>query len=667
MKTRLFFALLFASSNAYPQVDPLGPTQQVYYAMTLSDAVAKSGLHRGMKVMVATNGLSPRVRYDVIDAGSLTVSSPHIVNCTGSSCQLVEDGYMVVDGSLVLSKLPTGTTNYVVTNKGSGNVWAPVDDAIHGSRGGGTLHATATLVAPGFMPAFGSTDGFAHTNGTGGFDWAASISPSFLTVGAANYVLSSNGSVDSWSAMTDAIHGSRGGGSLHALANGSSAGFLSALAPGFLNSNGTTTSWITQIQWSTLTSLPTITTTLPLTGGGTCCSLTLGINAATTSTAGSMSASDKLKLDGIPNATTANFGLVLTPAVNLAGQYVLISPTNLGYIKGSGTQNHLARYTTTGTALVDSAIIDDDSSVSTTLPLTVPKLAIIGAFTTGNDTIPALGSTAGRANKFTLLNDGGLGNYGLIGGVLGNGDVFLQAQRVDGTAQAFNIQLQPNGGATGFGVTDPTASVDIGNSLRIRGGSPAVGSVWTATDTAGNGAWQQVNPKVVQGSANYRAFEWTVMGATQLLSATPVTLASFTETDLGAAGDLYHVAYYQATAFIELEVVTRLYDSGTCHPISTTATRQVWVAELNKVRLGNGANEWQLAHDFEEHSSLNYGDANIHTTQLETLFMANLTNSTTGATTVTARFPDTSGCDFSTTALPGASYKIRVFGNGHYN
>ena len=83
----VFSIIALSSATAHAQVDPLGPTQQVYYAMTLSDAVAKAGLHRGMKVMVATNGLSPRVRYDVIDAGSLTVSSPHIVNCTGSSCQ----------------------------------------------------------------------------------------------------------------------------------------------------------------------------------------------------------------------------------------------------------------------------------------------------------------------------------------------------------------------------------------------------------------------------------------------------------------------------------------------------------------------------------------------------------------------------------------------------
>jgi hypothetical protein len=367
--------------------------------------------------------------------------------------------------------------------------------------------------------------------------------------------------------VDDAIHGSRGGGTQHAVANGSSAGFLSALAPGFLNSNGTTTSWITQIQWSALTSLPTLTTTLPLTGGGTCCSLTLGINAATTSTAGSMSAADKLKLDGIPNATTANFGLVLTPSVNLAGQYVLISPTNLGYIKGSGAQyylprytaigttlenssvsdtgamvtianpltvsgvdtttfrmrngsaagylmvgdatgvgswngisslglntgsgtlNYLPKYTATGTTFGNSSIIDTGTAISTTLPVTIPKLSIIGAFTSGNDTIPALGSTAGRANKFTLLNDGGTGNYGLIGGVLGNGNAFLQAQRVDGTATAYNMLFQPNGGAAGFGVVDPTASVDIGNTLRIRGGSPAVGNLWAATDTSGNGSW----------------------------------------------------------------------------------------------------------------------------------------------------------------------------------
>lgn len=73
-----------------------------------------------------------------------------------------------------------------------------------------------------------------------------------------------------------------------------------------------------------------------------------------------------------------------------------------------------------------------------------------------DDTIPALGSNGG---KFSLLNNGGL--YGLISGVLGSGNSFLQTQRVDGTATAYNMLLQPNGGNVGIGTTSPLNKTHI--------------------------------------------------------------------------------------------------------------------------------------------------------------------------------------------------------------
>jgi hypothetical protein len=73
-----------------------------------------------------------------------------------------------------------------------------------------------------------------------------------------------------------------------------------------------------------------------------------------------------------------------------------------------------------------------------------------------DDTIPALGSNGG---KFSLLNNGGV--YGLISGVLGSGNSFFQTQRVDGTATAYNMLLQPNGGNVGIGTTSPGARLDV--------------------------------------------------------------------------------------------------------------------------------------------------------------------------------------------------------------
>ncbi len=71
------------------------------------------------------------------------------------------------------------------------------------------------------------------------------------------------------------------------------------------------------------------------------------------------------------------------------------------------------------------------------------------------DTIPSLGSNGGKVG---ILNQH---NYGLVAGVLGNGNAFEQVQRVDGTATAYNLLLQPNGGKVGIGTTSPSYQLQL--------------------------------------------------------------------------------------------------------------------------------------------------------------------------------------------------------------
>jgi len=75
------------------------------------------------------------------------------------------------------------------------------------------------------------------------------------------------------------------------------------------------------------------------------------------------------------------------------------------------------------------------------------KLAIIAADET---TTPTLGTNAG---KLGIFNGTGAGTYGMIIGVINNGNVYQQVQRIDGTATAYNLLLQPSGGSVGIGVT----------------------------------------------------------------------------------------------------------------------------------------------------------------------------------------------------------------------
>lgn len=78
------------------------------------------------------------------------------------------------------------------------------------------------------------------------------------------------------------------------------------------------------------------------------------------------------------------------------------------------------------------------------------KLTILGT----DDTIPALGSSGGKLGIFNGVS--GTPKYGLLQGVLSNGNSYLQAQRIDGTATAYNLLLQPNGGNVGIGTTSPS-------------------------------------------------------------------------------------------------------------------------------------------------------------------------------------------------------------------
>ncbi len=74
---------------------------------------------------------------------------------------------------------------------------------------------------------------------------------------------------------------------------------------------------------------------------------------------------------------------------------------------------------------------------------------------TYESSIPALGSPS----AFFNLTNGS--SWGLIAGTLNTGMSYIQSQRVDTTATAYDLLLQPNGGQVGIGTSNPTYQLSV--------------------------------------------------------------------------------------------------------------------------------------------------------------------------------------------------------------
>jgi hypothetical protein len=85
-----------------------------------------------------------------------------------------------------------------------------------------------------------------------------------------------------------------------------------------------------------------------------------------------------------------------------------------------------------------------------------------------NDAVPTLGVASGSFS-ITKADSGTTGLYGLLTGVADNGNVWQQVQRIDNSATAYNLLLQPSGGNIGIGTTNPGAKLEVNGNALIRG------------------------------------------------------------------------------------------------------------------------------------------------------------------------------------------------------
>jgi hypothetical protein len=90
---------------------------------------------------------------------------------------------------------------------------------------------------------------------------------------------------------------------------------------------------------------------------------------------------------------------------------------------------------------------------------TTPRASLqVSNSTSGIPSIPSLGQSGSYTSLYvTNLNS----LYGLLMGSLNNGNSWIQVQRTDGTATAYDLQLQPNGGSVVMGGTAKIRGVSI--------------------------------------------------------------------------------------------------------------------------------------------------------------------------------------------------------------
>jgi hypothetical protein len=88
--------------------------------------------------------------------------------------------------------------------------------------------------------------------------------------------------------------------------------------------------------------------------------------------------------------------------------------------------------------------------------------------TTGTPSIPSLGTINNYVAQY-ITNGVGGGSYGLMIGTLFSGNAYFQVQRSDGTATAYNILLQPNGGNVGIGTLGPSYKLDVAGDVNVTG------------------------------------------------------------------------------------------------------------------------------------------------------------------------------------------------------
>lgn len=474
---------------------PTGSTSGTLAAgddLRLSNDRVASGLRSASSVVAVSSATAPS-QYQVLTGNSATSASWQTL--TGNS---------IADNALSPGKLTLGGENQIIASSGLLNYWTVLTDALHGSRGGGSLHLNATTLQSGFMGPGDKVNLNSLMDArlvTFGSDYAATL-PNALRLVANNI----------------SMPGTDGSNILLTIPGPNQLSINAFFGSGHGQyMQGDDTRVVNAVQTSR-----TISTTAPLTGGGALTNnLQLGISPASSSSPGTMGSAQVVKLDGIPAdavsgqrtlSAIAPLRIDGGPAANLTsnrtltvsvvsstGSGVVPAATNTGYvlagvsggagwvhpnqldlINGAGTSGYVPKFLGLH-GIGDSGIYDMGSALRygygyyghAFVPGAEYKHVTVGTsyFDGTNWVTPAAGSNA-IAEMYTDTS----------------GIAFLTAPNTGNSTR--NESHATFKSRERMRVHD--GGVAVYGSLRVEGGSPTADALFVSTDAVGNGSWRSV-------------------------------------------------------------------------------------------------------------------------------------------------------------------------------
>jgi hypothetical protein len=142
--------------------------------------------------------------------------------------------------------------------------------------------------------------------------------------------------------------------------------------------------------------------------------------------------------------------------------------------------------------------------------------------------------------------------YGTLFGTLSTGKGWIQQQRVDGTATAYDLSLQPNGGNVGIGTTSPYEKLEVAGAISAGGGwvgDASQGAVTTIGYQSGYGFVQAVDWGVA-----YQPLSLNPNGGDVGIGDTTPSYKLDVDGTIRATGDV--IAYSDARVKENIETIT---------------------------------------------------------------------------------------------------------------